>query len=291
MICNLCPRKCSAERNENIGYGYCKMPLLPKVARAALHMWEEPCISGKSGSGTVFFSGCSLGCVYCQNKEISHDNIGRTISVSRLAEIFSELEEKGAENINLVNPTHYCLAIRDAFRIYKPKIPVVYNSGGYESEMTMEISAEFTDIYLLDLKYLKPQKSLKYSGAQDYPELAKKAIMRAAEIIKQNEFNDKGIMTRGLIVRHLVLPYNVAEAKRVVEFLENNIPWAALSLMSQYTPCGDLSDYPEINRRLTTSEHRKVLSLAAGSRLETVYCQQLDSGSKEFIPNFDGTGV
>ena len=150
MVCNLCPRKCNAERNENAGYGYCKMPTMPVVARAALHFWEEPCISGKNGSGTVFFSGCSLGCVFCQNSEISHKNFGKRITVERLSEIFKELEMKGAHNINLVNPTHYIDAIGEAFDIYKPGIPIVYNSGGYDTEEQIEKASRFVDVFLMD---------------------------------------------------------------------------------------------------------------------------------------------
>ena len=291
MNCSLCPRKCGAERTEyeNVN-GFCQSPELPKVARAALHMWEEPCISGKNGSGTVFFSGCSLGCVFCQNDEISHKNHGKVITVERLAEISKELEQMGAETINLVNPTHYVLAIEKAFQIYKPNIPVVYNSGGYESEATLNIADRFTDIYLLDLKYLSTDRAEKYSKAADYPEVATKAIKRCAEKYS-NVFDGNGMMKRGLIIRHLILPLGTNEAIKVLNWVEGNAPNAAFSLMSQYTPCGNLEGFPEINRKLTPREHNKVLDAASYSNIETIYTQELTSGDKQFIPPFNLEGI
>ena len=292
MICNLCPRKCKAERTDNHNpNGFCKAPLLPMVARAALHHWEEPCISGEKGSGTVFFSGCSLSCVYCQNEEISQKMFGKTVSVERLAEIFKELYEMGAENINLVNPTHYVSAINKAFEIYKPPIPVVYNSGGYDSDECLKLASRFTDIYLLDLKYLDNNRSLRYSKADDYPEVATKAILRCADLIKENTFSYNGMIKKGLIVRHLILPRGTNEAIKVIDWVKDNVPWAILSLMSQYTPCGDLSNFPEIDRKITKREHNKVLDYAADSGLEFVYIQDLSSIGEEFIPSFNLTGV
>lgn len=292
MICNLCPRKCGAERGvyENIG-GYCKAPSTVILSRAALHFWEEPCISGVNGSGTVFFSGCSLSCVYCQNQEISHKIHGKPITVNRLAEIFKELYNSGAENINLVNPTHYVTEIQKAFNIYKPPIPVVYNSSGYESESTFKIASRFTDVFLMDLKYLNSEKAKRYSNAEDYPEVAKKAILNCADIIKQNILNENGMCIRGLIVRHLILPRSTNDAIEVINWVERNVPWAILSLMSQYTPCGDLSNFKEIDRKITLREHRKVLNYAACSKIETIYTQELSSVGEQFIPNFDLSGV
>ena len=291
MVCHLCARKCEAERNSNIGLGFCKMPETPVVARAALHMWEEPCISGTKGSGTVFFSGCSLGCVFCQNSEISHKNFGKTITVKRLAEIFKELEMKGAHNINLVNPTHYVHAIGQAVEIYKPKIPMVYNSGGYDTVDTIVKAARFVDIFLMDMKYRSNERALKYSKAVDYPEVNADAILKCAKIIKENVFNDDGIMKKGLIIRHLVLPQGTSDAIDVIDWVEHNVPWAVLSLMSQYTPYGDLKDYKEINRKITKREYNKVLNFAADSKIEMIYTQDISSGSGEFIPKFDLSGV
>ncbi len=291
MICNLCPRKCKAERTEleNKG-GFCKSFLSVKIARAALHFWEEPCISGENGSGTVFFSGCSLGCVFCQNEEISHKNFGKTVTVERLAEIFKELQENGAENINLVNPTHYVLAIKEAFKIFKPQIPIVYNSGGYESEETLKIADEFTDIYLLDLKYLSNDRALKYSFAEDYPEVATKAIKHCYER-QPNVFDDRGMLQKGVIIRHLIMPQGTNEAIGVIKWIEENTPNAIFSLMSQYTPCGNLENYPEINRKLTVREYEKVMDAASESEIEIIFTQELTSGSKEYIPPFNLEGV
>ena len=291
VICNLCPRKCGALRSEDSNEGgYCNSPSEAKIARAALHFWEEPCISGENGSGTVFFSGCSLGCVFCQNNEISHKNFGKTVSVERLAEIFKNLQEMGAENINLVNPTHYVQVIKKAFDIFKPNIPVVYNSGGYESEETLRIADKFTDIYLLDLKYLSFDRALKYSKAENYPEVAPKAIKHCYER-QPNVFDDSGMMQKGLIIRHLIMPQGTNEAIKVINWVEENTPNAVLSIMSQYTPCGDLTDYPEINRKITLREHNKVLDAAGESKIEIIFTQELTSGSKEYIPPFNLEGV
>ena len=291
MKCNLCPRRCNAERNEqnNIG-GYCKSPLLPRVARAALHFWEEPIISGENGSGTIFFSGCSLGCVYCQNYGISHNNEGKTITPERLADIFKELEEKGAHNINLVNPTHYVLAIKKALNIYRPNIPIVYNSSGYESEETLNIAKEFTDIYLLDFKYISPDRSQKYSGAYDYPEFAKNTIIKCVEHQPENVI-DNGIMKKGVIVRHLILPQATREAVLVFDWVKNNAPNCFFSLMSQYVPYGKAGEYNEINRKITKREYEKVLNYIMDSSFENIFIQELSSGDEKYIPDFDLTGI
>lgn len=291
MICNLCPRKCNLERNNDIGNGYCKMPLLPVIARAGLHFWEEPCISGTNGSGTIFFSGCSLGCVFCQNNEISHKNFGKKVSVERLAEIFKELENKGAHNINLVNPTHYLDAIEEAIKIYKPNIPIVYNSSGFDTEAQIKRASKFTDIFLMDYKYRSNERARKYSKAESYPEIAEKAILKCAEIIKENVIDKNGIMQKGLIIRHLILPQGTNDAIEVVKWVENNVPWAFLSLMSQYTPCGDLTDYKEINRKITHREYNKVLDFASQTKIDNILTQELSSSTAEYIPPFNLEGV
>ncbi len=267
------------------------MPLLPKVARAALHFWEEPCISGTKGSGTVFFSGCSLRCVFCQNYELSQKNAGKVISYERLAKIFSELESAGAHNINLVNPTHYVPAIKKALEIYRPHIPVVYNSGGYDSIEEINEALTFADVFLMDLKYLSRERALKYSAAADYPEVAKRAILKIREAIPENIFDSDGLMQKGLMIRHLILPQGTNEAISVLEWAEQNCNNAVFSLMSQYMPCGDAAKFKEINRRITLREHRKVLDRAAVSSIETIYTQKLNSSDEKFIPAFDLTGV
>ena len=291
MICDVCPRKCKALRTDNEGKGVCKMPSLPVVARAGLHFWEEPPISGTKGSGTVFFSGCSLGCVYCQNEEISHKRFGKAITYEHLANIFKNLEELGAHNINLVNPTHYLDAIEKAVSYYKPNIPFVYNSSGYETAEAIERAAKFCDIFLMDLKYMSCEKAEKYSKAKDYPEVAKKALIKCNNVIGESIFDDEGIMKRGLIVRHLILPSATNDAIEVIDFVNKNLKGAALSLMSQYTPCGNLESYKELQRKITKREYEKVLSFAEETDIENIFVQDLSSSNKEFVPPFDLSGI
>lgn len=289
ILCNACPRRCNAERNENNGSGYCGMPLFPVIARAALHFGEEPCVSGARGSGTVFFSGCSLRCVYCQNEIISHKNSGVTVTPQRLAEIFKELEGLGAHNINLVNPTHFIWAIKEALNIYKPNIPLVYNSGGYDNPEV--IKENIFDVYLMDLKYVSGEKSLKYSGAADYFERASESIKAAFKVTGKPTLDDSGIMQRGLIVRHLVLPLATKEAIRVIEWVKENTPDAYLSVMSQYLPLARAKDFPEINRKITKREYDKVLDYVINNGPENVYIQERTSASESYIPDFNGQGV
>ncbi len=291
MKCSLCPRRCNAERtNDHNLNGFCKMPLLPKVARAALHFWEEPCISGKNGSGTVFFSGCTLDCAFCQNYDISHGGFGKKITYQRLADIFKELEDRGAHNINLVTPSHFVPAIIRALDIYKPKIPVVYNSGGYDSVEEIRALKGYVDIFLMDLKYLSRERAAIYSGAPDYPEHAAAAIRECYLQQPICEFKD-GIMRRGLIVRHLLLPQGTGEAIRVFDWVRENTPDAYFSIMSQYTPCGRAENMPIINRRITKREYEKVLCYICNTDFEKVYFQERESSDKKYIPPFDLSGV
>ncbi len=283
--CNDCPRKCNALRDEktNVG-GFCRMPDYPQIARADLHFWEEPCISGQNGSGTIFFSGCNLNCVYCQNYEISHKDKGRIITPDNLAQLFYELEQKGAHNINFVNPTHYFSAIKTALNIYKPQIPLVYNSGGYD--LSENIQEDIFDIYLMDLKYISSDNSLKYSSARDYFDVASNAI-KAAYTLKGKPIIKDGIMQSGLIVRHLCLPLATRQAMGVIDWFCQNTPNAYLSIMSQYTPIGQANKYPEINRRITKREYEKVLEHLYSENLDNVYVQDYDSSGAEYIPEFN----
>lgn len=284
-LCNQCPRRCGAIRSdsENIG-GYCGMPALPKIARADLHFWEEPSISGKNGSGTIFFSGCSLSCVYCQNYDISHKNEGRVVTVEELADIMRRLEAKGAHNINFVNPTHYFSAIKEALSIYHPRIPLVYNSSGYD--LSENIAEDIFDIYLFDLKYVSDDIALKYSGAADYVAHAASAI-KTAYSLKKNTFDKNGTQLRGVIVRHLVLPMNTRAAISVVDWFCENTPDATLSIMSQYTPCGEASRFKELTRRITPREYDKVLNYIYEKGIENVYVQDLNSSVPSYIPDFN----
>ncbi len=290
MICNACPRECSVDRK--VKKGACGMPEEFVVARAARHDWEEPCISGKNGSGTVFFSGCSLGCVFCQNKEISTDGFGKKITDERLVEIFDELVSQGVHNINLVNPTHYAERLARVLKEHKPKVPVVYNSGGYEKVETLRKLDGLIDIYLPDLKYISPDRSAKYSLAQNYFDYAAPAIKEMIRQTGKAVFDSDGIMQKGTVIRHLILPKNTNQSIKIIEWLAENVPLDTyISLMSQYTPVVHSDKYPELNRPITEREYDKVLTALENSGFENYFVQQLLSSSDGYIPQFDLSGV
>ena len=291
FLCNLCPRKCNINRNQEVSF--CKQKNEIKVARAALHFWEEPCISGKSGSGTVFFSGCSLKCCYCQNFSISHENYGKEISVSRLSEIFLKLQEDGAVNINLVTPTHFVMKIIESLDLCKGKlkIPVVYNSGGYENVSTVKLLKDYVDIYLVDLKYFDDNLALKYSDAENY---FTHATMAIREMLSQKTLTfDGDILSKGVIIRHLVLPSHRKDSIKIIEFLKETYGTESyiLSLMSQYTPNGQLEKFPEINRNITTFEYNSVLETAINAGFKFGYMQNKSSAENKYTPPFDLSGV
>lgn len=287
QLCNDCPRRCNADRSKN--KGICGVPEVPKVARAGLHFGEEPPISGSNGSGTIFFSGCSLKCVFCQNFNISHEKFGKEITVNRLSEIIKELEAKGANNINLVTPTHYIKAIKDALTIYRPNIPIVYNSSGYDDLSAIE--EDIFDIYLFDLKFYSSEKSKRYAACENYFDIASKAIKRACEIKGAPEFDQNGILKRGVVVRHLVLPQATNDAIRIIEWLNENTPQICFSLMSQYLPMYRAVEFKEINRKITEREYEKVLTALDNLNFTEVYTQSLTSATEEYIPQFDLTGI
>ncbi|WP_186566302.1 radical SAM protein [Lawsonibacter celer] len=290
MICNLCPRRCGALRTPTAGEGLCGMPEAPVLARAALHHWEEPPISGKRGSGTVFFSGCSLGCVFCQNEAISHRRFGTPIAISRLREIFYELIDQGAHNINLVNPTHYAHAVLQALEHPLP-VPVVWNTGGYERLETLRALEGKVQIYLPDYKYRSPERAARYSGASDYPETAAAAIR---EMVRQTGpmVLEDGLLKRGTLIRHLILPGGLQEAKAVMDWVAASFPagTAGFSLMSQYIPWGRAGEYPEINRPLRRSEARAAQAYMAALGLEG-FTQEAGAAEADYIPPFDLSGV
>ncbi|OUQ60254.1 radical SAM protein [Flavonifractor sp. An112] len=290
MICNLCPRKCGAVRTADRGEGRCRMPEAPVVARAALHMWEEPPISGTKGSGTVFFSGCSLGCVFCQNEQISHRDFGKPITVERLRAIFFELIDQGAHNINLVNPTHYAHVVRSALAESLP-VPVVWNSGGYDRVETLKALEGKVQIYLPDYKYRTGDYAGRYSAAPDYPQAAEAAILEMFRQTGPVRYED-GLLKQGVVIRHLLLPGKLAEAKRVMDWVAEHFePGEVLfSLMSQYIPWGRAADYPEINRRVRPSEVRAAEAYMADLGLEG-FAQGAEAAQAEYIPPFDLTGV
>lgn len=286
-ICNDCPRSCNARRTFYTSTGYCKTGLLPVINRAAPHFWEEPCISGKSGSGTVFFGGCNLKCVYCQNSIISRAPKGKVYTVDELIIKIKDLEAMGVHNINLVTPTHYTYAIVEALTKYRPSVPVVYNCGGYESVKTLERLNGLIDIYLTDFKYLCSDTAKRYSKAPDYPEMVKAALK---EMLKQTGtpvFGRDGMLRKGVIVRHLVLPSNTDESIKIIDYLDREYGNKILfSLMHQYYPAGDAQEYPEINRRLTKHEYKKVLNRLFESSLDG-FVQDSDSAKASYTPKFD----
>ncbi len=292
-ICNICPRNCNIDRE--LKTGYCGVNEIVKISRAALHMWEEPCISGENGSGTVFFSGCNMKCVYCQNKDISYNAFGKEISISRLADIFLELQEKGALNINLVTPTHYSLQIIQAVKLAKDKgliLPIVYNTSSYEKKETLNLLKDVVDIWLADFKYIDDNTALRYSKAGDYVQIAKAALDEMVRRQPQCIFDDNGIMQKGVIVRHLVLPGQIENGKKVMEYLYKTFDDKIfISIMSQYTPCTDLSDYPEINRKITREEYDEIVDYAVEIGIENGFLQEGEAADESFIPPFDLTGV
>lgn len=291
MICEQCPRRCGAVREEAVSGGVCAMPSLPVAARAALHFWEEPPISGTRGSGAVFFSGCPLRCVFCQNSAISREGFGRPVSEARLREIFEELIAQGAHNINLVTPTHFAGAI--ARVLERPLgVPVVWNTGGYERVETLRTLEGKVQIYLPDLKYLDPARAARYSAAPDYPETAKAALREMVRQTGPCVLDGEGLLRRGTVIRHLLLPGGLNEAKAVMDFVAEAFAPGEVwfSLMSQYVPLGRAGEYPEINQTLRPSERRSAEAYMAALGLEG-FVQDPDSASGAYVPNFDLTGV
>ena len=289
MKCDLCPRKCGINRNESVGF--CGVTNTLKVARAGLHFWEEPIISGASGSGTIFFSGCNLKCVYCQNYDISSEAFGKEITIKRLAEIFKELEEKGANNINLVTPSHYAKQIVEALKIYRPNIPIVYNTSGYDSLEVLKLMEGWVDVYLTDLKYCSSELSKKYSKAENYFEVATSAIL---EMVRQQPNNvfENGMLKKGVVVRHMVLPTHIQDSFKVLDWIKQNLGDETLvSVMGQYTPYYNSKNYPEINRKLKPLEYKMVLNHCIKLGLTNGFSQELDSASEEYIPPFNLEGV
>lgn len=287
MICSICPRHCNVDREKQLGF--CRSKSTFRVARAALHFWEEPCISGKNGSGAVFFSGCNLRCAFCQNYEISRECRGVDITDEKLVEIFESLIKQGAENINLVNPTHYADRLAVVLSKWKSPVPIVYNSSGYEETETLKKLRGLIDIYLPDLKYIRPDRALRYSGAEDYFEKASAAILEMRGQVKDTF--DGEMMKSGLIVRHLILPRNTNSSTELLDRLSEILPDTYISLMAQYVPCGDLTDLPELNRTLTKREYNKVVDYALDRGFDRLFIQELSSADKKFIPAFDFTGV
>ncbi len=290
--CMLCPRKCGVDRH-NGELGFCQSGNMPIIARAAPHFGEEPCISGSCGSGTVFFSGCNMQCVFCQNREISYGGRGKAVSVARLAEIFSELEVSDVHNINLVTPTHFTDSIIEALKIAKPKIPVVWNSAAYESVETLKMLEGYVQVYMPDFKYTSNDTAMRYSGAKDYPEIAKSAIMEMYRQTGTFVLDEEGLLKSGILIRHLVLPDRLDDAFDVIDWVSESFPKSSVlfSLMSQFVPLVDKAKYPELSRSLSREEYDRAFSYLSLSAIENGYFQELSSATDELIPSFDLTGV
>lgn len=282
--CNLCPISCGADRTKKVGA--CGAGDKIKIAKYYLHKYEEPCISGKNGSGTVFFCGCSLKCKFCQNFELSRNLRGKEITAGELADIFIELENMGAENINLVTPTQFSDKIIEALNIYKPKIPVVYNTHGYEKPEILQKIYSFIDVFLPDLKFYSQALSTRYTGKSNYFEYASKAVLLMAQ--KPLIFDKKGMLKSGTIVRHLVLPACASDSKRIIDFFADNLKDRAyLNVMSQYTPMGEITDLPELSRKITKREYDSVIDYAISKGIEKMFYQKRISASEEYIPVWD----
>lgn len=293
MKCVLCPRRCGIDRADS--RGYCGESRQVRVARASLHMWEEPCISGKTGSGTVFFSGCPLKCVFCQNQKIASGDRGRMLTSEQLTRLFLLLQDKGAANINLVTPTHFTPQIAEALRQSRAdglSIPIVYNTSGYEQVETLRMLEGLVDIYLPDLKYYSGELSARYSNAPDYFAHASLAI---AEMVRQvgaplfaDTCSGEKMMRRGVIVRHMVMPSHVRDSKDVIRYLYNTYGDSIyISIMNQYTPPKAMDDYPEISRQITRREYERVIDYAIGLGVESAFIQEGNTAEESFIPDFD----
>ena len=292
MNCMLCGHRCGADRAEN-ETGFCSMGETAVLSKVMLHKWEEPCISGTNGSGAIFFAGCSLRCAFCQNWEISHMRKGLPVDIDRLRDIFDELADQGAHNINLVNPTHFVPFIQKAFKRYQKRIPVVYNTHGYDSLDALHRMDGIVDVYLPDLKYTYSLPARRYSSAPNYFEVAKVAIDEMFRQVGPVQYDENGLLKKGVIIRHLVLPGQIDSAKDVIDYVADLFEKGSVlfSLMSQYIPCGEATRYPEINRRLTQEEYDEISQYLMDSPIDNGFMQELDSADEQYVPDFDLSGV
>ncbi|MBU5481596.1 radical SAM protein [Blautia sp. MSJ-19] len=293
-MCSLCPRNCGVNRLEG-QKGFCGVDAEIMVARAALHMWEEPCISGKEGSGAVFFSGCSLGCGFCQNRRISRGQSGKKISLEHLVELFFNLQEQKANNINLVTAGQFLPQVAAALEMAKEQglhIPIVYNSSGYERAEALKMLDGLVDIYLPDFKYMDGELARKYSHAADYPQVAQAALREMVQQVGDVEFDSRGMMKKGVIVRHLLLPGHVKDSKNVLKYLyETYGDRIYISMMNQYTPMPAMKDDPLLSRRVTDREYERLIDYAISLGLDNGFIQEGETAKESFIPEFDGEGV
>lgn len=292
--CTLCPRMCRVDRTAG-EKGFCGMGVAVQGARAAFHMWEEPCISGKKGSGAIFFSGCTLKCVFCQNREIAEGKYGKEISSQRLTEIFLELQGKGAANINLVTAGHFVVPVKEALLRAKEQglaIPVIYNSGGYERVETLRFLEPVVDVWLPDFKYMDGRLAREYSKAEDYPQTAKKALEEMVRQAGECRFDKEGYIQKGVIVRHLILPGHTRDSMEILSYLHKTYgEHIYISVMNQYTPLPQVKDLEPLNRKVTRREYRRVLDFALELGIEQGYFQEGETAKESFIPLFDYEGL
>ena len=283
-LCNICPNNCNVDRT--LKFGRCGASNKINIAKYYLHPFEEPAISGTNGSGTVFFTGCALKCVFCQNYELSRLTRGKDITINQLADIFKELESMGAHNINLVTPSHYAYQIIDALNIYKPKIPIVYNTHGYESLSTLKDLEPYIDVFLPDLKFKSPTVSKRYTNKSNYFEIASKAVEFMME--SKKTVIDNGLIKSGVIVRHLILPLSSNDSIEIINwFKEHKKNGAMFSLMGQYTPLGDIKNFKELSRKITKAEYNRVLNALLSLNENECFIQDLSSASKKYVPTWD----
>lgn len=291
-LCSICPRECRV--NRNIKGGICGTRNSLKIARVGLHQWEEPCISHKNGSGTIFFSGCNLKCIFCQNVEISKELKGVEISTDDLSDEILKLQDSGAENINFVTPTHFTIQIiRSLDKIkHKLRIPVCYNCGGYEKEETLSMLDGYVDIFMPDFKYFDSALSERYSGAADYFNVASRALNKMYDLVGYARYDNEGKMTKGVLTRHLVLPSHTQDSIKILEYISQNydVVKFALSIMNQYFPTSECEKYSEINRKLTSLEYQKVVKIVEKLGFKNCYIQHKSSATKAYVPNFDYEG-
>ncbi|MDP4180846.1 MAG: radical SAM protein [Bacillota bacterium] len=293
ILCNACPRNCNIARTKL--NGFCGTTEQVKLAKAFLHKWEEPCISGKNGSGTIFFSGCNLKCVFCQNYHISQEYFGKEVSSERLEEIILYLQSIGAHNINFVSPSHYILQLRKSLLKvrHRLKIPVIYNSNGYDKTSSLKLLEGLVSVYLPDIKYFKSESSLRYSGAANYFDISSQAVLEMYRQTGKVVFDEEGMITKGLIIRHLVLPGMTNESIKILDWIKSNLPTENImvSLMSQYTPFYKTTSFLEIDRRLIRREYDKVINHFIKLGFENGYIQERDSSDSKFIPDFNLEGI
>ena len=287
--CEICPHKCKIDRTKN-QVGRCKSKDTVKLALASIHNFEEPCISGRNGSGTVFFSNCNLSCEFCQNYEISQQGLGKEISIERLAEIFIEQQLRGADNINLVSPTSYAVQIIEAIKIAKNnglKIPIIYNTNGYENVETLKLLEGYIDVYLPDLKYAENDLAKKYSKIENYFEIATSAIKEMYRQVGENEYDENGIIKKGIIIRHLILPNHTENSKKVLKWIAENMPEnITVSVMAQYFPTYKAKEIKDINRKITKYEYQKIENYLYSLDLENGYIQEMGNNEEIYVPKW-----